>query len=167
MPPEKKSAKPVTPLYVTTHIHTDGPIPGPHSLLTLTSAAHTADGVPISTFAENLRELAGATLHPVALDEWRTRAEDWLVSRRASRPPARTMTRYARWVADLPGRPTYIADTTRPDYLFVYWYLQRFAKLWPFDATSSDPALVSRYPSPHVCVLSHCRAPEPALAATS
>ncbi len=73
-------------LHVTTHIHTDGPIPGPHSLLTLTSAAFTADGVPISTFSANVRELPGATLHPVALADWRTRAEDWLVTRRSSRP---------------------------------------------------------------------------------
>ena len=32
MPPET--------VFVTLHIHTDGPIPGPHSLLTLSSAAH-------------------------------------------------------------------------------------------------------------------------------
>ena len=36
--------------YVTTHLHTDGPIPGPHSLLTLTSSAYRAGGVPIGTF---------------------------------------------------------------------------------------------------------------------
>ena len=30
---------PPDPVFVTTHIHTDGPIPGPHSLLTLTSVA--------------------------------------------------------------------------------------------------------------------------------
>ena len=34
MPPET--------VFVTLHIHTDGPIPGPHSLLTLSSAAHAA-----------------------------------------------------------------------------------------------------------------------------
>ena len=56
MPPET--------LYVTTHIHTDGPIPGPHSLLTLASAAHAASGALTSTFTANLRELPGATLHP-------------------------------------------------------------------------------------------------------
>lgn len=72
---------------VTTHVHTDGPIPGPHSLLTLTSAAHTGGGVLISTFSANVRELPGATLHPAALSHWRSRADDWLHSRRASRPP--------------------------------------------------------------------------------
>ena len=30
------------PVFITAHIHTDGPIPGPHSLLTLSSAAYSA-----------------------------------------------------------------------------------------------------------------------------
>ncbi|HEX2286601.1 MAG TPA: hypothetical protein VHI10_17560, partial [Mycobacterium sp.] len=82
---------PPDPTYVTTHIHTDGPIPGPHSLLTLTYAASVIGddgGSVISTFTANLRELPGATLHPVAFQHWRTRAEEWLTTRRASRPPA-------------------------------------------------------------------------------
>ena len=41
-------------VFVTLHIHTDGPIPGPHSLLTLSSAAHAGDGDLISTFATNV-----------------------------------------------------------------------------------------------------------------
>jgi len=47
MPPETSS--------VTTHIHTDGPIPGPHSLLTVTAVAHTTDGDPIGSFTTNVR----------------------------------------------------------------------------------------------------------------
>ena len=78
MPPET--------VFVTLHIHTDGPIPGPHSLLTLSSAAHQGDGGLIGTFTTNVRELPGATLHPVSLQHWRARAEDWLTTRRASRP---------------------------------------------------------------------------------
>ena len=34
---------PLETVFVTLHIHTDGPIPGPHSLLTLSSAAHQGD----------------------------------------------------------------------------------------------------------------------------
>jgi hypothetical protein len=154
-------------LHVTTHIHTDGPIPGPHSLLTLTSAAFTAGGVPISTFSANVRELPGATLHPVALADWRTRAEDWLVTRRSSRPPAVAMTAYARWTASLPGAPVFVADTARPDYLFVYWYLQRFAGLWPFAETCLDPDRYAELPDPGVCTLSGCRTRVPELARTS
>jgi len=49
---------PTETVFVTLHIHTDGPIPGPHSLLTLSSAAH-GDGGLIGTFTTNLRELPG------------------------------------------------------------------------------------------------------------
>ncbi|MFC7656416.1 hypothetical protein ACFQV8_07895 [Pseudonocardia benzenivorans] len=38
------SVMPQQYVYVTTHMHVEGPIPGPHSLLTLASAAHRADG---------------------------------------------------------------------------------------------------------------------------
>ena len=142
-------------LYVTTHLHTDGPIPGPHSLLTLTSEAHDTDGVPIHRFTKNVRELAGATLHPVALAEWRSRAEDWLTTRRASRPPAQVMGEYVRWVNDLPGQPIFVAD---PDeYLFLRWYLLRFAGRWPFAATITSPELLDRLGEP-LCTLSGCRA---------
>ncbi|MHA6792854.1 hypothetical protein ACVGVM_04935 [Pseudonocardia bannensis] len=146
-------------LYVTSHIHVDGPIPGPHSLLTLASAAHNADGALLTTFTANLRELPGATLHPIALQSWRGRAEDWLTTRRATRPPAIAMTAYARWVSQLPGQPVFIADPEAQDYLFLYWYLQRFTGQWPFARTSTDPDVRDRIPYTPVCTLTGCRAP--------
>ena len=162
---------------VTLHIHTDGPIPGPHSLLTLSSAAYaesvvrprerggapvgsyntlSGDGL-IGTFSANVRELPGATLHPVSLEHWRTRAADWLSTRRAARPPALTTDAYLRWVGRLPGTPTLVTDPVEPDYLFLYWYLYRFTGQWPFARTSTDADLRQRLPRP-LCPLSGCRA---------
>lgn len=139
--------------FVTTHVHTDGPIPGPHSLLTVTAAAYTAHGDPTGTFTTNVRELPGATLHPVALQHWRRRAEDWLTTRRGSRPPAPAMNAFCRWIDDLPGAAVLVTDPTEPDFLFVYWYLQRFAGRWPFTRTdAADHAL----PTP-LCPLAACR----------
>ncbi len=154
-------------IYITSHIHTDGPIPGPHSLLTLTSAAFTADGVLTGTFSANVRELPGATLHPISLDHWRTRADDWLCTRRSSRPPAPAMKTYTRWIEQLPGAATFVTDTTEPDYLFVYWYLQRFTGHWPFARMSTDPDLRARLPRIQVCTLAGCKDPAAVLAATS
>ena len=114
MPPET--------VFVTLHIHTDGPIPGPHSLLTLSSAAHRCDGGLIGTFTTNVRELPGATLHPVSLQHWRARAEDWLTTRRASRPPTVATDAYLRWIEKLPGEPTLVTDPVGPDHLFLYWF---------------------------------------------
>ena len=153
--------------YVTSHIHTDGPIPGPHSLLTVVSAAHPGGGRPTSVFTTNVRELPGATLHPVALQSWRRRAEDWLSTRRASRPPPLAMTAYVNWNERLPGRPVFVADTADPDYLFLYWYLQRFTGSWPFASTLGDAALHDRIACTTVCPLAGCRTPEAPLARTS
>jgi hypothetical protein len=146
-------------LYVTAHIHTDGPIPGPHSLLTLTSAAYRPDGGLISRFTANMRELPGATLHPIALQSWRRRAEDWLTTRRASRPPALATTAYARWAAGLGADLTFVADPVRSDYLFLYWYLQRFTGQWPFARTSTDADQHDRFACATLCALSGCRTP--------
>ncbi|OLL85888.1 Glycerol-3-phosphate ABC transporter, permease protein UgpE [Pseudonocardia sp. Ae263_Ps1] len=129
---------------MTTHVHTDGPIPGPHSLLTLASSAYRADGVPIGTFTANLRELPGATLHPSSLETWRDRAEDWLWTRRAARPPAQVAHAYAAWVESLGGRPVFVTAPEDPDHLFCYWYLQRFAGRWPFAGLV--PASAQRVP---------------------
>ena len=110
-------------VFVTLHVHTDGPIPGPHSLLTLSSAAHRGDGGLITTFTMNLRELPGATRPPASLEQWRTRADDWLSTRRAARPPALATSAYVQWVEKLPERPTLVTDPVGTDHLFVYWYL--------------------------------------------
>ena len=142
--------------YVVSHIHTDGPIPGPHSLLTVSSVAHTADGDLIGEFTVNVRELAGATVHPVALQNWRERAEDWLRSRRAARPPAVAMNAFVRWVDDLPGTPVFVADPYGNDYLFLYWYLLRFTGRWPFARLGSSEEF-RRLPHPPRCALSGCR----------
>lgn len=152
-------------LIVTSHIHIDGPIPGPHSLLTLASSAYDgtrlgADGGgPISTFSTNVRELPGASPHPLNLAEWRERPEDWLSTRRSSRPAAVAMNAYARWIAQLPGAPTFAADPVEPDYPFLYWYLLRFTGQWPFARTSTDGDLHERWSRTPPCRLSGCRTP--------
>jgi hypothetical protein len=158
MPPESPSVPTTQAAYVTTHVHTDGPIPGPHSLLTLASAAHLADGTPIGTFTVNVRELPGATLHPASLRDWRTRAEDWLSTRRAARPPALAAIAYARWVSQLPGRTVFVVDPEAPDHLFVFWYLQRFAGEWPFERSISAASVPHRpTTAADACVLATCR----------
>jgi hypothetical protein len=144
-------------VFVTLHIHTDGPIPGPHSLLTLSCAAFSGDGRLISTFSANMRELPGATLHPVSFEHWRTRADDWLTTRRASRPPALATDAYLQWIGKLSGAPTLVTDPVGPDHLFLYWYLHRFAGRWPFAGTSTDADLRQLLPRP-LCSLSGCRA---------
>ncbi len=51
-------------IYVSTDVETDGPIPGPHSMLSFGSAAYTADKKLVSTFSANLETLEGASRAP-------------------------------------------------------------------------------------------------------
>ena len=51
-------------IYVSTDVEADGPIPGPHSMLSFGSAAYTADKQLVGTFSTNLTALPGASGDP-------------------------------------------------------------------------------------------------------
>ena len=46
---------------MSTDVEADGPIPGPHSMLSFASAAYTEDKQLIATFSANLELLEGAS----------------------------------------------------------------------------------------------------------
>jgi hypothetical protein len=56
--------KPSNEVYVSTDVETDGPIPGPHSMLSFASAAYRSDKMLVGTFSANLETLPGASGHP-------------------------------------------------------------------------------------------------------
>ena len=125
-------------IYISTDVETDGPIPGPHSMLSLGSAAYTADKELLSTFSANLEELDGAQAHPKTAEWWRTQPEAWAACRSDPEPPATAMARYATWIRGLPGKPVFVAYPAGFDFLFVYWYLMRFVGESPFSHSALD-----------------------------
>ena len=62
-------------IYISTDIETDGPIPGPHSLLSFGSAAYLADKTLVSTFTANLETLPGALGDAKTMAWWATEPE--------------------------------------------------------------------------------------------
>jgi hypothetical protein len=56
--------EPMREIYVSTDIETDGPIPGPHSMLSFGSAAFAPDRRLVGTFEANLHTLPEAAGHP-------------------------------------------------------------------------------------------------------
>ena len=56
-------------IYVSTDVEADGPIPGPHSMLSFGSAAFDAEGNQLSTFSANLVALI-KTDQRIDLLEW-------------------------------------------------------------------------------------------------
>lgn len=125
-------------IYVSTDVETDGPIPGPHSLLSFGSAAFTAEKEIVSTFEANLEQLPGASGHPDTMKWWQSQPEAWAAHRTNLRAPGDAMPAYVSWLKALPGRPVFVGYPATFDFLFVYWYLISFAGESPFSFSALD-----------------------------
>lgn len=125
-------------IYVSTDVETDGPIPGPHSMLSFASAAYRADKTLVGTFEANLTLLPGAQGDPQTMAWWQTQPEAWDACRQNLRAPESALPEYVTWLKGLPGRPVFVAYPAGFDFLFVYWYLIRFAGESPFSHSALD-----------------------------
>lgn len=125
-------------IYVSTDVETDGPIPGPHSMLSLGSAAYTADKQLVATFSANLETLEHASAHPNTAEWWATQPQAWAACRQNLESPEAAIRRYVQWIKSLPGKPVFVAYPAGFDFLFVYWYLMRFVGESPFSHSALD-----------------------------
>jgi len=125
-------------IYVSTDIEADGPIPGPHSMLSFASAVYSADKELLATYAANLELLPGASGHPETMAWWGSQPEAWAACRTDLRAPETVMPEYAAWIEGLPGKPVFVAYPAGFDFTFVYWYLHRFAGRCPFSHAALD-----------------------------
>ena len=69
---------------------------------------------------------------------WRSQPEAWAECRRDLREPAEAMPAYVAWLRSLPGKPVFVGYPAGFDFLFVYWYLIRFAGESPFSFSALD-----------------------------
>lgn len=125
-------------LYISTDVETDGPIPGPHSMLSFGSAAYQADKTLVGTFSANLETLPGAAPHPKTRAWWDSQPEAWAACREHLQSPETAMQNYLNWLKSLPGRPVFVAYPAVFDFMFVYWYLIRFTGESPFSHSALD-----------------------------
>lgn len=125
-------------IYVSTDVEADGPIPGQNSMLSFGSAAYEPDGRLLSTFSANLETLPGAKPDPKTMAWWAKQPKAWEACRKNPRPPAAVMPEYVRWLKKLPGTPVFVGYPAAYDFLFVYWYLIRFAGESPFSHSALD-----------------------------
>ena len=125
-------------IYVSTDIEADGPIPGPHSMLSFASAAYRPDKTLVSTFTRNLKTLDGASAHPKTAEWWKTQPEAWAACRRDPTEPELAMRDYAEWLRGLPARPIFVGYPAAYDFMFVYWYLMKYVGESPFSHSALD-----------------------------
>ena len=125
-------------IYVSTDVEADGPIPGMNSMLSFGSAAYLADKTLLGTFTANLETLPGAAPDPKTMEWWKTQPEAWAACRKDPQPPEKAMKDYLAWLKSLPGRPVFVGYPAAYDFMFVYWYLIRFAGESPFSHSALD-----------------------------
>ncbi len=106
-------------IYVSTDVETDGPIPGPHSMLSFGSAAYLADKTLVGTFTANLETLPGATGAPDTMAWWQSQPEAWAACRRDLQPPEPAMRKYLAWLKQFRlGKPVFVAYPAGFDFSF-------------------------------------------------
>jgi len=130
----------VSEIYFSTDVETDGPIPGPHSMLSLGSMAMTADGEELGTFRMNLELLPGAKGDVQTMLWWDTKPDAWESAREDARDPAWVMAAFVDWVDyhAARARPVFVAYPAGFDFMFVYWYLIKFVGRSPFSFSAID-----------------------------
>jgi hypothetical protein len=129
---------PTDEIYVSTDVEADGPIPGPNSMLSFGSAAYSANKTLVATFSANLETLPDAEGDPKTMKWWKGQPGAWAACRANTRPPTVVMPEYVRWLKQLPGKPVFVGYPAGYDFLFVYWYLIRFAGESPFSHSALD-----------------------------
>ena len=125
-------------IYFSTDVETDDPVPGPHSMLSLGSAAYRADKCLVASFSANFETLQGATAHPATAQWWAKQPAAWVACRQDLEPPESAMARYFAWIKTLPGKPVFVAYPAGFAFLLVYWHLVRFVGESPFSHSALD-----------------------------
>lgn len=128
----------INEIYVSTDVETDGPIPGINSMLSFGSAAYLADKTLVGTFTANLETLPGAQADPKTTAWWQTQPEAWAVCRENTKAPENVMPQYVTWIKALRGKPVFVSYPGAFDFMFIYWYLIRFAGESPFSHSALD-----------------------------
>jgi len=128
----------VDEIYVSTDVETDGPVAGRHSMLSIGSAAYSADKRLLATFSANLETLPELAADDATTAWWATQPEAWAACRENPEPPRVAMMRYVAWLKALPGKPVFVAYPAAFDFPFVYWYLTRYAGDNPFGFSVID-----------------------------
>lgn len=69
---------------------------------------------------------------------WQSQPQAWAACRSNPQPPEVAMREYVRWLKALPGKPVFVGYPASYDFMFVYWYLMRFAGESPFSFSALD-----------------------------
>ncbi len=125
-------------LFFSVDVETDGPIPGPHSMLSFATVVYSTNGYILGTHSVNLETLPGASADLGTAEWWAKQPEAWAACRTNLVEPEKAMKDYVSWVKTFDGKPVFVAYPAGFDFLFCYWYLMKFAGESPFGFSALD-----------------------------
>lgn len=128
--------------YWSVDIESDGPIPGPNSMLSIGAVAFASDGNELSSFSANLELLSEAKGDPVTMKWWNTQPKAWEICRSDLQKPVKAMTEFKQLinlVSQSEGtNPVMVGFPAGFDFMFVHWYLINFTGSSPFSHSCMD-----------------------------
>src|SRR6266511_1299318 len=129
-------------VYISADIEADGPIPGPYSMLSFGMAvAARFDGGQLEP-ADPERQTFYRELQPISdlvdLEALEVTGLDRQELLTRGIPPPQAMSEAKTWVEQVAGdhRPVLVGFPLEFDWLFLYWYLERFTDGSPFRFSS-------------------------------
>lgn len=128
-------------IYISTDIESDGPIPGPYSMLNFGSAAITSDGSVVGKFSANLKPLPAAGQHPETMKFWARFPDIWEQITADPRDPKEVMDEYTLWLRGIfesHGKTVFVGYPAGFDFTFIRWYLIYFTGDCPFGFQALD-----------------------------
>jgi len=128
-------------IYVSVDVETNGPIPGPNSMLSLGAVAFVIENnkpKQIDTFYANLELLENSNPDPSTEEFWNKNKEAYELTRENLQSTNHAMNTFHSWLTDLPGTPVFVGCPAGFDFLFTYWYLIKFAGNSPFSFSAID-----------------------------
>ena len=113
--------------YVVCDIEADGPIPGPHSMISLGAVAVNKLGKELGEFEINFLPLENAKPHPNTMKWFTTHAPEALeYTQRSQVLPKEGMNKFGDWLLTLPTQRVMAAHPAPLDFMWINWYMQTF-----------------------------------------
>ena len=113
--------------YVVCDIEADGPIPGPHSMISLGAVAVNKAGQKFGEYEINFLPLENAKPHPDVMKWFTTEAPEALEHTKHNQVlPKEGMNKFGDWLLTLPSPRVMAAHPAPLDYMWINWYIQTF-----------------------------------------
>ena len=114
-------------IYVVCDIEADGPIPGPHSMISIGAVAIDKFGKNYGEFEINLLPLDKSTSHPTTIQWFKDNAPEALKYAQQNRvSPQEAMNKFGDWLLALPNPRVMAAHPAPFDFMWLNWYIQKF-----------------------------------------